>query len=307
MKPTGVVLFGHGCHHSAGDLWPPTPACAACLGLPEESRLRRAALRRRLAVVAVSSLDRAGKRCWGEVKKDGGAAVAAIAREVVRREGLEGLPVFAVGASSGGALALALPAVMPEVAGVIAQVRGVDPAALRLPGGRKFPPTVFIHMPRDEDNAAAVRADVAALRAARVPALEIEVRPRPVTPAWLADRSPLISLEVATVIVGALRADGLLAANGSLTEPPRPATPRWAAAVAPVGGGLSLKLDESHLGELLNLAWAKHELVSDEAEAALAWLQGGGRDGLDAARAAAGVGPDGGVEGRQRRRRAAVL
>jgi hypothetical protein len=290
-----VVLFAHGCHHSAGDLWPPSPACPACLGLPEETRLRRAVLRRGMALLAVSSLDRAGKRCWGELRRDGGAAVAAIAREVVRREGLQGVPFYTMGASSGGQMALTLPQLMPEVAGVYSQVRGVPPSALSLPGGRPFPPTAFVHMPRDPNNLAVIVDDIAALRAAGTPVLDVRILPRPVTAAFLAERSPLLRPRLAAAAVAALQRDGLVAANGTLTEPPRPATPRWAPAVAPVLGGLSLALDESHLGELLNLAWAKHELVSDEAEAVLAWLQSGGAlRGLHAARAAAAAAAEAG-------------
>lgn len=121
-KPTGAVVFAHGCHHAAGDLWPSSEACPSCLGLPEEMRLRRAALQRGLAVIGVSSLDRVGKRCWNELKIDGGAAVARIVNKVVRQERLQRLPLYTMGASSGGQLALTLPRVM-KVAGVYAQVR----------------------------------------------------------------------------------------------------------------------------------------------------------------------------------------
>lgn len=285
--PVGIVLFAHGCHHSAGDLWPPSRACPACLGLPEERRLRAAALRRRLALVAVSSLDRTGKRCWAEARKDGGTAVAAILRDWTAARGLGRLPLYAMGASSGGQMALALPKVAKEIKGVYAQVRGVADEALALPGGRRFPPTAFVHMPKDADNAAVIEGNIATLKAAGTMVLEVKIGARAVTAAWLAARSPLIDGPTAAAVVAALQGDGLLAGNGSVTEPPRPVTARWGAAVSAAAPGLDLTLDESHLGELLNLAWAKHELASDEAEAVLTWLQGGGRGGLDAARAAA--------------------
>ncbi|KAL4520632.1 hypothetical protein Ndes2526A_g05182 [Nannochloris sp. 'desiccata'] len=243
-------MFAHGCHHAAGDLWPPSPQCQTCLGLPEERRLRIAALHRRLALIGISSLDRVGKRCWAELRKDGGRNVANILR-------------------------------------VYAQVRGVENTVLQLPKGRMFPPTVFVHMPRDEDNAAIIRGNIETLKNTGTPVLELKIHPRPVTVEFLTERSPLIDETMAEGIVNALKKSGIVAENGSLTEPPRPATEKWAPLVQPVIGDLSLTLDESHVGELVNLAWAKHELVSDEAEAIMTWLQhGGGRelDGIEDAR-----------------------
>jgi hypothetical protein len=190
-------------------------------------------------------------------------------------------------------MALTLPRHM-RVAGVYAQVRGVDNAVLKLPKGRMFPPTVFVHMPRDPDNAAVIRGNIDTLRKAGTPVLEIEIHPRPVTVEFLTERSPLIDTKMAKDIVTALKQSGIVAENGSLTEPPRPVTDRWAPLVQPVIDDLSLVLDESHVGELVNLAWAKHELVSDEAEAIMTWLEYqnvGGKDtlddGIDAARSKA--------------------
>jgi len=188
-----------------------------------------------------------------------------------------------MGASSGGQMALTLPRHM-RVAGVYAQVRGVENKVLKLPKGRMFPPTVFVHMPRDEGNAAVIKSNIDTLRNAGTPVLEIKIHPRPVTAEFLTERSPLIDEKMAKDIVNAFKKSGILAKNGSLTEPPRPVTEKWAPLVQPVIGNLSLTLDESHVGELVNLAWAKHELVSDEAEAIMTWLQNGGGtevDGID--------------------------
>ena len=243
-------------------------------------RLRQAALRRGLALVGVSSLDRVGKRCWGELKKDGGANVAAILRDVIAALSLQRLPIYTMGASSGGQMALTLPRLL-KVSGVYAQVRGVEDDTFALPSGAAYPPAAFVHMPRDEANAAVITSNIARLRADGVPVLEVQIHPRPVTVEFLTERSPLIDEAMAEGIVAALRAAGEAAADGFLLEP---VTDRWAPLVQPVIGNLSLVLDESHVGELVNLAWAKHELVSDEAEAVLAWLQGGGRGSLEEAR-----------------------
>jgi hypothetical protein len=190
-----------------------------------------------------------------------------------------------MGASSGGQMALTLPRHM-RIAGVYAQVRGVENRVLKLPKGRLFPPTAFVHMPRDEVNAAVIRSNIATLKDAGTQVLEVQIHPRPVTIEFLTERSPLIDKKMAGDIIKALKQSGIVANNGSLIEPPRPVTERWAPLVQPVIGNLSLTLDESHIGELVNLAWAKHELVSDDAEAIITWLESGGKglNGIEDAR-----------------------
>lgn len=251
-------------------------------------RLRAAALRRRLVLIAVSSFDRIGKRCWSELKRDSGANIASILREFVSREGLQELPLYAMGASSGGQMALTLPLKMSSIAGVYSQVRGVEnpEKIFKLPKGKRYPPVAFVHMPRDEHNLAIISNNIDVLTADGIEVLEIRISPRPVTAEFLSERSPMIDLNMGTRIVDALYAVGIATPNGTLLEPPRPATSRWAPSVQPIVGNQSLKLDESHVGELLNLAWANHELVSDDAEAVFAWLQQDrvGAIGLEAAR-----------------------
>ena len=180
-------------------------------------------------------------------------------------------------------MALTLPRHM-GIKGVYAQVRGVDNAVLELPKHRQFPPTVFVHMPRDPDNAAVIGGNIETLRKAGGPVLEVQIHPRPLTVDYFSTRSTLIDESMAERIIAAMKRSGVAAENGTLLEPPRPVTEVWAPLVEPVIGNLSLTLDESHVGELINLAWAKHEIVSDEAEAIMTWLAGGGKGSLDEAR-----------------------
>ena len=170
--PKGVVLFFHGCNHSATDLWEKSTLCPECLGelrpvgcgspactalywhvcpapharpppghraapragLPEEVRVRLAVLRRGHAIVAVSSRDRVSL-CWDLgynplASQDG--RIAEILAEVAEREGLQGLPVYAIGGSSGGAFALLLPHLMTLQVGP----RPPLAAACRLPAAQ---------------------------------------------------------------------------------------------------------------------------------------------------------------------------
>lgn len=80
-------------------------------GLPEEMRIRLAILRRGYAVIGISSEERV-KGCWREIKEDGGEGVARVLEKIIKKLNLNSKPFIAMGASSGGQLALLLPRVM---------------------------------------------------------------------------------------------------------------------------------------------------------------------------------------------------
>ena len=119
-RPKGIVFLAHGCHHAAVDFFPASDRCVQCAGLPEESRVAAKALTRGYVIAAVSS----EKACWNT---QGDARRVAAALQRVRRRNPDlprDAPVFAFGASSGGAFVAALP-FFADVDGVIAQVAGV--------------------------------------------------------------------------------------------------------------------------------------------------------------------------------------
>jgi len=59
----GVLALFHGCSHRATDFWPASDSCKKCIGLPVERTIALAALRRGLAVLAISSSNSEHK-CW---------------------------------------------------------------------------------------------------------------------------------------------------------------------------------------------------------------------------------------------------
>lgn len=289
--PVAALLALHGCSHSAGDFWPPSATCADCLGLPEEVLIRRAALRRAMVVVAVSSADRRSG-CWDVRGAADSRALPKIVEAVLRREGLTELPVYALGASSGGAMALLLPREMPALRGVIAHIMAVPPSMLELPPGHRFPPALFVHMPRDERTAQGVAADLAALRAAGAAAEELCIRARPLTPQFLAFHAPAsFSGENGSAVVDALREGGFLDADSLLLQDPRRTADAWRAALAPLLPSAAMAPDAAPLPELLNVAWAEHEIVSQHVSAALEWVLAGGARGIEELVAAAAQEP----------------
>lgn len=298
----GVLLLAHGCSHSATDFWPPSPGCAACLGLPEERRLVAAALADRLLAVAVSSADRQGSRCW-QPSVDAPRVGAVLDKLLARLKVPRPTPLFALGASSGGAFVAALPRLIPRpVAAVVVQIMAADPARLLLGGdqggGRgggdgllqqgpsasklastlaPYPPSLWIHMPRDERMAAGVAATVAGLSSAGRVAVALPVLPLAVADAFFSDRIPGIDAAASAAAVAALRAAGLLNSTGYLVDDPRRSG--WRDALAPLARRLrgdTLEPDASAVAEELNVAWARHEITADFVQATSAFLRAHG-------------------------------
>lgn len=279
-RPAGTLFVAHGCSHSATDFWPhAAPACRKCIGLPEEVLITRAALSAGLAVVAISSSDRA-RRCWS-IDEDGPRVVAAL-QHFRAAHRLAKLPLAALGASSGGAFVLMLPGLV-AVDAVVSQIMAVPPAMLP----PQMPPTLFIHMARDERTTALVAKCVRKLRqggggggehAARAK----EVAPQRPSAAFFASRIGGLTRAAATRLHAALEGAGLLDGDGMLKEDPRRSPWRAAIAAAPglaaslpgtaPGSADSLLPDESAVSEALNVAWAMHEIVSDEMPATIAFI-----------------------------------
>ncbi|KAL6754892.1 hypothetical protein V8C86DRAFT_3138312 [Haematococcus lacustris] len=224
---------------------------------------------------------------------------------------MQALPVFAVGASSGGAFVLQLALAGAPLAGVCSQIMALPLHLLRrhLPlaaakgsdssnsssrgrggsssqgagaggeGGRQavFPPTMFVHMPRDVDTAQLVVQDMALLQqqlcvggawlalAQGVAVHEVRVAPQPLTPWRLHQEAPdEISRQLAQRLFTLFQRKGLLTAEGLLKEDPR-LYPWQQLVAAEVEGGEKLRLeaDLSGLSEVLNLLWAQHEIVAN--------------------------------------------
>ncbi|KAJ1454005.1 hypothetical protein M885DRAFT_588338 [Pelagophyceae sp. CCMP2097] len=267
--PTGIVVIAHGCSHSATDAWPTGKGCAECIGLPIETQIVGALLEHNWAVVAVSSFDRLRNRCW-RINTDVPRVWRAV-QHVDAQLGNLRLPVAALGASSGGALATALP-------GLVGAVSQVMPSS-----GDSFSPqhapVRFVHMGvRDRQRARAIKKQVFDLKAAGVDAEEVVVSPSPVTVAALTKRlgyggtQAALSVKVAEECVAALLRAGLVDAQGLLLDDPRKSG--WRAVLRPFISvdEDSFGADVSRMSEVLNAAWAQHEFTDDGLDSILAWL-----------------------------------
>lgn len=259
--PRGVLLVLHGCSHSATDMWPPSPSCPTCIGLPIETTIVAHALARDWTVAAVSSKDRAHK-CWSAQDVPRLDAVVEKLRRGKRR-------VAALGASSGGGAAARLASEdFPGLVGVVAQIMpAMGPNTLETP-------IRFVHMRRDARRASIIARQVAALKARGVDADEFIVEPAPLAADVFWDRPvPALSKPVADQLIDAFKRDGILDKNTNMIlQDPRTSNWRHSAASVVPEDTDALVPDESPVSELMNVHWAFHEFTDAYLDDCLDWL-----------------------------------
>lgn len=127
-------------------------------------------------------------------------------------------------------------------------------------------------MPRDARTAAAVGRDVEALRGAGVRAREFRVGSQPFTERFCRERLAFTSVQCGR-LVGGLRKAGVLGESYSVVANPRNRDWVDAARVVAAEVGDGLEMDKSGISEVLNVAYASHELTADGVGAALDWIE----------------------------------
>jgi hypothetical protein len=203
---------------------------------------------------------------------------------------LQKLPIYALGVSSGGSLALYLPKVM-QLTGICSQIMAIYPEELEnilLVSKKteqnqfKYPPTIFMHMPQDVHTATYINKDAEMLQTQNIPVAVMQTGPRPLTPNFLARHSDgQISHNLAVNIVNALRHHKLLDAQGMLMKDPRQSREEWVNAVERVTENfISLEANKSPLMTLMNVAFAQHDIITSGLDSALKWLESGGQGDL---------------------------
>ena len=174
----GAVLLFHGCSHSGATWW----------RLPESWAFARAMLRAGFAVVGFTSRDRRSG-CW-----HAGADMPAVKQALARARAADaggrlaalfarGVPVFAMGGSSGGTFVSQLASEPKRILGVplAAVAVYISPGAPDEYGPANATPTVFVHMPRDTSWASTrnVEAAASALKGRGVAADVLACLPKP--------------------------------------------------------------------------------------------------------------------------------
>jgi len=273
----GVVWFAHGCSHSATDWWPKSKGCPGCNGLPVERTLVFEALRRDYVAVAQSSVNRKHK-CWSDADLNPANGVLQwILNELNLSQ--ENAPIHLIGASSGGTFVGHMAVKSFDAGGGAATLRitsaviQIAPPRMNLPS----PPglgILFVHMARDDFMAQMISSFVSQTKRKNV--REMIIQPAKLTPSFFYSHGQHLSLEDSTRLVSALQNEKLIDSEGLLVQDPRQSGWRKVAAKALphlVPNVDSLVADQSGISELMNLAWAAHEITDENISGVFEFLK----------------------------------
>ncbi|PRW51151.1 peroxisomal membrane 11A isoform A [Chlorella sorokiniana] len=294
QAPKGTVAFFHGCSHGGYDSWYSQAACPECRGLPEEVSHTKQALALGYAVVAINSLNRDppgegddAAMCFSfSDDKDG---VAEALRDLLQEQGLQDLPLYVGGVSSGGSFALKLNKEMQgEIKGAFSEVLSMDPDNDDGTDWGSYPPVAFVRMERDENTNDRIARNQEVLQENGVPSQILVSPERRIYPTFFSDRASDFTPDLSERVTAALKEIGVIDADGNiLAEPRRGFDFDWRAQLRakipefdeekPAD---SVKQDASVVSELLNMAWSNHEISGDYMSAILVWLEGGGQEDL---------------------------
>ena len=279
-NPKGTVAMFPGCARRAVGFWP-AGTCKDCQGFPEDVANAKQALRRGYAFIALSPRD-AQDSCWsGKVDfPDAGSVL----ERFMSTHGLLNKPLYTMGASSGGQIALNMQAHAEAnrlpftVSGVISLVStNVGPRVVK-----KQPPVVWVVMsePKEKEKA---EAHAAAVKKAGGAAAVVVSAKKKVTPTFFSDRMPVVSAaESAQMVAELVKAKVVDAASGAILKNPKsPKT--WLASMKKAlpalfkRPGVSADFWKSGIVQAMLNAYSKHEAVSEYTTAALEWFEGGAK------------------------------
>ncbi|KAL3821370.1 hypothetical protein ACJIZ3_007275 [Penstemon smallii] len=261
-SPKAVLFLAHGCNGRAVNFWDKSPNCLNCVGLPEERLIVLHALARNFAVLAISSKG----VCWslGEERW----IVKDIIEWWVAKQVLGKLPIFALGASSGGYFVsvLATKLRFRSIALMIAE--GVYS---HLDIGKDYPSTLFVHMPKDETRKRKIDKYLVSMREKGIEVAEIKCMEFPLTPEFFANRVPNLDITLSVKLFDLFKDKGFIDENGYMRDDGR-AIP-WKTALEERNIPLTDKSFVNHIQEEMNLAFAYHEMTSLQSQEIFDWFE----------------------------------
>lgn len=189
---------------------------------------------------------------------------------------LTSLPFHAFGASSGGYFISILAHLVEFDSLVVMISSGVSMAfKTELMSGKPYPPSLFVHMPKDENTEAGVRHSLKLLKEKKVEAAELLCKELKVTPSFFSNRIPAFSMETSKNLYQVLNTSGMLTEENYLTTDGR--SIKWYDLLEKnniLPETLLAKRLKPFVDEELNLAFAYHELSSENASQIVEWFAG---------------------------------
>ncbi|KAK6919661.1 hypothetical protein RJ641_015565 [Dillenia turbinata] len=262
-SPKAVLFLAHGCSGRAVHFWDRSPNCPNCVGLPEERLIALHALSRKFAVITISSMG----RCWtiGEER----LVVKGIIEWWVKEKKLKKLPLFALGASSGGYFVSSLATNM-RFSGITVMIASGLYDQMDVADG--YPPVLFVHMPKDRVTKERIEENMDLLRKKGVDVAEVKSMEFPLSPYFLSDRIPGLDQIISSKLFELFKEKGFIDSKGYMKKDGRQT--RWKGVLKEIKPLLPDKFELArHIQEEMNLAFALHEMTSLETDQIFGWFE----------------------------------
>lgn len=262
QPPVGIVLLFHGCDHGGMD-W---------FTLPEERAILKFLLSQDYAAISFSSQDREASRCWDSAfpaSKNADAVRVSQAFPRVVEKALGGnkgknLPLYGIGASSGGIFVTILHELIPFKGMEIIVSPGNAKALKWAQEQSQIKPRIaFVYMPKDISFAGFRQVSQQVQRLEGLAVKMFACEPKPVSAAWLSGSIDSLSQQQANKVVEHLiEMSRIDRETGMLLNNPGQA---WSSITSEVLEGFDRRTIDS-LGEAFNVAYGKHELTREHIE-----------------------------------------
>eukprot|EP00249_Psilotum_nudum_P017400 c26302_g1_i1 orf=450-938(-) len=136
-----------------------------------------------------------------------------------------------------------------------------------------YPPTLFVHMPKDKRRASRIGGAMILLQSKNVKTAEVKCYEVPVTPGFFT-KIPGVDITTSERIYRVLQKSGILDEHGFMKRDGR--STNWQVSLKNEGllpnkSAGKLKW-EAHVQELLNLAYGYHEMTSLQADCIFDWF-----------------------------------
>ncbi|PKA54584.1 hypothetical protein AXF42_Ash000419 [Apostasia shenzhenica] len=261
-SPKAVLFVAHGCNGKAANFWDKSSSCPNCVGLPEERLLVLHALERNMAVLAISSVG----KCWtyGKEKEN----IKWIIKWWTVKYRLENLPLLALGASSGGYFVSALATEMRFCSIVLIIAEGVFNA---IDASKDYPPTLFVHMPKDRRRMESIKLNMESLRMKGIPIKEVRSMEFSLTPKFLSHRIPGLDQALSIRLFEVFRERGFIDEQGYMKRDGRETN--WKQALKEKNLLSHISQLQDHIQEELNLAYGYHEMTSLQYSDIFGWFK----------------------------------
>ncbi|KAG2712601.1 hypothetical protein I3760_04G134600 [Carya illinoinensis] len=260
--PKAVIFVAHGCNGRSVNFWDRSSTCPSCIGLPEERLIVLNALARKFAVLTISS----AARCW--TFREEKFVVKDIIKQWVEKNRLQQFPLVALGASSGGYFISVLATELKFSSLTIMIAEGIFD---KIHITREYPPTLFVHMPKDRRRHTKINESLELLKNKGVDVEEIECKEFPLSPQILADRIQGIDQTVSAELFELFQDKGFIDESGYMRNDGR--ATNWKKALRESRIQLPDQRLEQHIQEELNLAFAYHEMTSLHCEKIFEWFE----------------------------------